>query len=434
MMTHNAAALTEPDSLWTATASAQPFEAPALAGERVVEIAIVGGGFTGLSAALHAAELGASVAVLEAGPIGYGASGRNGGQVNPGVKLDETALAARFGEAGRGLYQMGQEAPDFLAALIERKGLKCHFSRPGLLRLAHHPAALATLRQVAGELRKVGVPVEDLDAADVERRVGTTRYLGGLFDRRGGSLHPLDLVRELARAARDAGAIIFPSSPALSLRRQTGNWRIATRSGALLARKVLIATNGYTDALVPGLAQSLLPVNSFQIATAPLGHELDGILPNAETVYDSRRLVLYFRRSPDGRLILGGRASFISSRQTSADAADYSVLESVLHGIFPALRETPITHHWTGLVGITFDHLPHYHSIGDDLHIMVGYNGRGVALANRIGAWLGLELAGKAEALRLPNTPITPFPFHFARSALLNVGMKWNRLLDHFGR
>lgn len=433
-MTGNSQTLTQPDSLWTDTASAKPFEAPPLDGERTVEIAIIGGGFTGLSAALHAAELGASVAVLEAGPIGYGASGRNGGQVNPGVKLDEAALAARYGEAGRGLYRLGQEAPDFLAELVARKGLDCHFARPGLLRLAHHPTALDTVRQAAVALRKSGVAAADLDAADVERRVGTRRYLGGLYDPRGASVQPLDLARELARVAREAGAELFPHSPALVLKRETGRWRIATPAGALLARKVLVATNAYTDGLVPELARSLLPVNSFQIATAPLGPEHDGILPGGETVYDSRRLVLYFRRSPDNRLMLGGRASFRSARETSTDVADYSVLESVLHGIFPALRGTAVTHRWTGLVGITFDFLPHYHVLGDDLHVMVGFNGRGVALANRSGAWLGRKLAGQPEASELPNGPVRSFPFHFARSAVLDIGMRWNRLLDAIGR
>ena len=186
-------ALTLPESLWMASRSAPLFAASQLDGERTVDIAIVGGGFTGLSAALHAAEIGASVAVLEAGPIGYGASGRNGGQVNPGVKLGEQALAAQFGEAGRDLYRMGQDAPDFLASMVERKGLNCGLAQPGLLRLAHHPAALATVLDAAADLRKTGIPVEDLDAAAVEKRVGSTRYLGGLYDPRGRSVHPLDL-------------------------------------------------------------------------------------------------------------------------------------------------------------------------------------------------------------------------------------------------
>lgn len=433
-MAEAARGLAIPDSLWIGSALAPPFDGKTLEGSHDVEIAVIGGGFTGLAAALHAAELGASVALLEAEEIGFGASGRNGGQVNPGVKLDEAALAARFGEAGRSLHRFGQEAPDFLAELVSRKNLRCQYAKPGLIRLAHHEAALAKVRDAAAAMRRTGLQIEDLDAADVERRVGTRRYLGGLYDPRGASVHPLDLAQEMARVSREAGVTIFTRSPALSLTRDAGKWRIATPRGVLLAQKVLVATNAYTNQLVPGLAQSLLPVNSFQIATSPLGPEFSSILSANQTVYDSRRLVLYFRRSPDNRLMLGGRASFRSSRQTSLQAADYSVLESVLHDIFPRLREVPIAYRWTGLVGITFDYLPHYHALGDDLHIMLGYNGRGVALAIRAGAWLGRLLGGAPEESSLPATPIKTFPLHFARSALLNFGMKWNRLLDLFGR
>ncbi|TXH32907.1 MAG: FAD-binding oxidoreductase [Rhodospirillaceae bacterium] len=421
------------NSLWSTSATVPPVDAPSLQEERMVELAIIGGGFIGLSTALHAAEIGCSVAAIEAGEIGYGASGRNGGQVNPGVKLDETALAARFGESGRGLYRLGQEAPDYLADLVARKNLRGSFRRTGVIRLTHNQRALATARSVAKDLRASGIAVEDLDAAEVKKRVGTARYPGGFFDPRGGSVHPLDLAREMARACKEAGVVLFANSPALSLQHRNGRWRIVTPGGALTARKVLVATNAYTDALLPGLAQSLLPVNSFQVATAPLGDLADRILPGEQTVYDSRRLILYFRKSPDGRLMLGGRASFSSSRNASDKVADYSVLEKVLHDIFPTARDVPITHHWTGLVGVTVDYLPHYHALPDDLHVMIGYNGRGVALSHRVGAWLGRKLAGKPERLEIPTTPIKPFPFHAWRETVLHLGMQWNRLLDVFG-
>lgn len=421
-------------SLWAASASVPDFKAPALQGERTVELAVVGGGFTGLSVALHCAERGSSVVVVEAGDIGHGASGRNGGQVNPGVKLDEAALAARYGEAGRGLHRLGQEAPDFLADLIHRKNLSAQWRRPGLIRLAHNATALATVRRAAGALRKAGVDVEDLDAAAIARRVGTTLYPGGLYDPRGASVHPLDLVREMARVAQEAGAIIHANTPATQLKRDGGRWRVITPGGSLLAKKVVVATNAYSDTLVPGLAQSLLPVNSFQVATAPLGERADKFLMRGETVYDSRRLVLYFRKSDDQRLIMGGRASFSSSRATSGKVADYSVLEKVLHGIFPELRDTPIDYRWTGLVGITLDYLPHYHALQDDLHVLVGYNGRGVALSHRLGAWLAAKLTGSPEKAEIPATPIRAFPLHRFRAPILNLGMQWNRLLDLVGR
>lgn len=420
-------------SLWAASSEVPPFVGGPLDGERDADIAIVGGGFTGLSAALHAAELGCSVCVLEAETIGFGASGRNGGQVNPGLKLDEAALSARFGESGRGLYRLGQEATDFLADLVARKQLRCRFTRNGLFRLAHNGKALQTVRDAAAAMRKAGIAVDELDAGAVKARIGTDRYPGGLFDPRGASVHPLDLSQELARAAEEAGAAIFTHSPAGTLQRSGAGWRIATPHGAVRARKVLVATNAYTDTLVPGLSRSLLPVNSFQIATEPLGALGTGILPGGQSVYDSRRLVLYFRKSPDGRLILGGRASFSSSRTTSGKVADYSTLRSVLHGIFPALADLPIAFGWTGLVGITLDHLPHYHALPDDLHVLVGYNGRGVALSHRAGAWLGRKLAGKPEPFAIPSTPIAPFPFHAWRETVLDLGMRWNRVLDVFG-
>lgn len=423
-----------PQGHWAASSQVPPFEGHPLDGEKAADIAIVGGGFTGLSAALHAAEIGSSVCVLEAETIGFGASGRNGGQVNPGLKLDETALAARFGDRGRGLYRLGQEAPDFLADLIARRQMNCRFERNGLFRLAHNDRALRTVREAAAGLRRSGVAVEDLDAADVVARVGTGRYPGGLFDPRGASVHPLDLCRELARAAQAAGAALFTHSPALTLNPAGKGWRITTPGGMVHARKVLVATNAYTDALVPGLARSLLPVNSFQIATEPLGKRGDAILPGNQTVYDSRRLVLYFRKSPDGRLVLGGRASFSSSRVTSDKVADYSTLKSVLAGIFPSLADLPIAHGWTGLVGITLDYLPHYHALPDDLHVLVGYNGRGVALSHRAGAWLGRKLAGRPESFDIPAVPVTPFPLHAWRETVLDLGMRWNRILDIFGR
>jgi sarcosine oxidase len=430
MMSSNAGTI---GSLWAASQSVPSFRSGALQEEKRFDIAIVGGGFTGLAAALHAAELGSATCLLEAETVGFGASGRNGGQVNPGLKLDEAALAARFGERGKGLYRLGQEGPEFLADLISRKAMRCHFERNGLFRLAHNRNALGTIRTAAAALRKAGIPAEDLDAAEVRARVGTDRYPGGLFDPRGASVHPLDLSHELARAAAQAGAAIYTQSPATSLQRSGVRWRITTPSGAVLARKVLIATGAYTDGLVPNLARSLLPVNSFQVATEPLGARGDTILPGRQTVYDSRRLVLYFRKSPDGRLVLGGRASFSSSRTTSEKVADYSILQNVLHQIFPDISGVPITYAWTGLVDITLDYLPHYHALPDDLHVISGFNGRGVALSHRVGAWLGRKLAGQPETFDIPATQISPFPFHAWRETLLNLGMKWNRALDALG-
>jgi sarcosine oxidase len=422
-------------SLWADTARAPAFAGARLDGEFAADVAIVGGGFTGLSAALHLAEAGRSVCILEAKNIGWGASGRNGGQVNPGLRLTETQIVAKLGEAGRGLFRLGEEATDFLADLIERKALSCSFVRPGVIRLAHNRRALSAMEAAYRAYGERGVAVRWLEARAVETIVGTARYLGGMIDPRGGSVQPLELARELARVAHAAGAVLFEQSPVTSLTPFGKGWKLTGPRGTVTARQVIVATNGYTDRLVPRLAQSLLPVNSFQVATAPLAAVLDAaILPQRQAVFDSRRLILYFRKSPDGRVILGGRASFSSAGDGSTSNADYGVLASVLHGIYPQLRETPIVHRWTGLVCITPDYLPHYHTPADGLHVVLGYNGKGVAFANRAGAWIARKLLGVPDSGDIPATPIQTIPFHRFRAPTASVVMQWHRLMDLLGR
>ena len=422
-------------SLWTASASAPPVDAPPLDRSVDVDVAIVGGGFTGLSTALHLAEAGRTVCLLEAREIGYGASGRNGGQANPGLKHGEAELVSRFGEAGRAFFRLGEEAVDFLAALINRKGLRCGFIRPGLIRLAHSAPALKGLHAACDALNGRGIAARMLSRADVETTVGTQRYLGGLFDPRGGNLQPLELVRELARVAGEAGARIHSRTLVSGLSAAGDRWRVACPGGTVTASDVVIATNAYTDTLLPNLARTLLPVNSFQVATEPVGADLDRqVLPGRHAVYDSRRLVLYFRKSPDGRIVLGGRASFSPIATEQGDIGDYRVLEGVLLGIFPQLRDTPITHRWSGLVCITRDFLPHYHAPARGLHILLGYNGRGVALSTRAGAWLARKLAGLPDSGGIPATSIQAIPFHAARAPMLHAAMLWNRVADAVGR
>jgi sarcosine oxidase len=211
-------------------------------------------------------------------------------------------------------------------------------------------------------------------------------------------------------------------------------WEVSTESGRVLADQVVIATNAYSDGLVPGLATSVLPVNSFQIATQPVTGAAGGeILPGGQAVYDSRRLILYFRKTPDSHILLGGRASFSSSRDDKRQAADYDVLARVLHNLFPGLRTVPITYRWTGSVCITPDFLPYYHVPKPNLHIALGFNGRGVAMATRTGAWLARKLTGYDDTGGIPATGIGRIPFHAFRSPVLDAVMRWNHWLDRLG-
>jgi glycine/D-amino acid oxidase-like deaminating enzyme len=424
-----------PIRLWMASAGTPVPTYDSLSEQVDADVAIVGGGFTGLSAALHLAEAGCRVCLVEAEEIGHGASGRNGGQVNPGLKLSELEVVARLGNAGRGLFRLGEEATDFLAELVKRKGLKCSFIRPGLVRLAHNTPAMNTLQSALRSLNERGVAARWLDRKAVETLVGTRRYVAGILDPRGGSVHPLDLVHELARVAAGAGARIFARSSAKVLSRTAGRWHVDCPNGRVVADNVIVATNGYTDGLVPGLARSLLPVNSFQVATDPIDDLSSGqILPGGHAVYDSRRLVLYFRKSPDGRVMLGGRASFVSNRSIPDAASDYSIIEQTLIAIFPQLQQTPFAFRWTGLVCITPDHLPHYHQSSPGLHALLGYNGRGVALSIRAGAWLAHKLLGVSDTGDIPATPIRPIPLHSFRQPIANLVMQWHRVMDVLGR
>lgn len=422
-------------SLWTASAGTPAPSYDCLGGDVEADVAIVGGGYTGLSAALHLAEGGFRVCLVEAEEIGFGASGRNGVQVNPGLKLSELEVVARLGNAGRGLFRLGEQATDFLADLVKRNGLQCSFIRPGLIRLAHNARATKALQSALRSLNDRKVAARWLDPNAVEALVGTRRYVGGILDPRRGSVHPLDMVRELARVAAGAGARIFTRTPAKLLSRTANRWHVDCPNGRIIADNVIVATNGYTDALIPGLARSVLPVNSFQVATEPIDDSLSRqILPDGNAVYDSRRLVLYFRKSPDGRVVLGGRASFVSNRSIQDAASDYSVIQDTLIAIFPQLRKTPFAFRWTGLVCVTPDSLPHYQEPSPGLHALLGYNGRGVALSIRSGAWLAHKLLGVSESGDIPATPIRPIPLHPLRQPIANMVMQWHRVMDLLGR
>ena len=419
------------DSLWHATAGPAP-DCPPLAGRAEADVAIIGGGVTGLSAALELAERGVRAVVLEAEGPGWGASGRNGGQLNPGLKHDPEAVIARFGAAvgGRMLDAAGG-APDHALALVRRHGIACDAVQPGWIQPAHDAASLATLTRRAAEWTARGVGMRLLGREETAALIGTPVYTGGLLDPRGGNLHPLTFTLGLGRAAQAAGAAVHGESPVTGMARQGTAHRLTTAGGSVTAAKVLVCTNGYTGPLAPPLGRTLVPVRSIQVATDPLPPDLAAtILPGRHAVSDSRRLMVYYKRDGAGRLLMGGRGDY-DDRVTTAL---FDGLRVRTREMFPALAGIPFRHAWGGFVAMTADHYPHLTPLGPGVLSATGYNGRGLALGTVMGRVLADWATGTPEAaLDFPVTPPRPIPFHFLRKPAVRAAIQIFRLRDALG-
>jgi len=414
-------------SLWEATGGAAP-AVPPLQASLDCDVAIVGAGITGLSTALHLAEKGVSVCVLDAAEPAWGASGRNGGQVIPGIKHDPKAIFARYGhEHGAYLLDMVGSAADTVFELIDRYRIDCSPVRKGWIQPAHTARALALVQDRAMQWAERGAPVILLDRAQVRDRLGTHHYLGGWLDLRAGSVHPLRYTRGLLAVAQSKGVQVFGKSEAVSLRRVGDRWVVSVPNGSQLrAPRALIATNAYTGDLWPQLKRSVIAANSFIIATEPLEPNVDAsILPGGEVASDSRRLLLYFRRDHEGRFILGGRGIFKEPR--SAD--DWRHLVRAAYRLYPQLQGISFPYRWSGRVALTRDFIPHVHEPAPGLSIVLGYNGRGVALGTQMGKYLAQNFT---DGTRFPfrSSRVSPIPMHGMRRLFIALGIMYYGLCD----
>lgn len=420
------------EPIWQRPAGAALLHTPLERGESV-DLAIVGGGLLGLSTALHAVRNGSSVRVVEARRLGEGASGLNGGQVIPGLKYDPETLLRMFGERrGEALIGFASGTADKVFDLIAAEKLDVPHRRSGWIQAAHTEAALRAAEERNRQWQARGADVALLDADEVARLTGASGYLGGWLDRRAGTVDPLSLTLELARVAHAAGARIAEETRATGLRRGDGLWRVTTATGEeVRAKSVVVATNAYSDALVPGLAETIVPLHSFQIATERLGDDrLAPILPGGQAVSDSRRILVYYRRGPDGRIMLGGRG-----RMAPRSADDWKHLRGALVRLYPALSGVAIEKRWFGRVAMTPDHLPHVHEPEPGLLAVAGCQGRGVGLMTALGERLADYLAGRdPEILPFPPSPIRPIPFHRFRQVGVAATIGWYRMLDAFER
>jgi len=422
-------------SLWAATAEPAP-DCPPLVEDIKTDVLIVGGGFAGLSAALHLAEKGTDVTVLEAVEPGWGASGRNGGQVISGLKDDLSGLDKQFSpeQIDRMKIFAGTTA-DMPFDLIERHGISCDAVRAGWIQGAHGPAAADQMRLKAERLASNGGDVAYLDAEDVARLTGSTWYHGAFLDKRGGTLQPLSYARGLARAAMTAGAKIYGNSLVSSLVREEGYWCAKTEAGSVCrAGKVLLCTNGYSDLadLVPEITRSVVPFYSYQLATEPLSDNLrKSILPEGHGASETRRVLSYFRLDAEGRFLMGARGAIDGSLRDNA----FDLARERLAQLFPLLKDEPLSYFWNGRVAITTDHLPRLFEPAPGLHAALGWNGRGVAMTSAMGPVLADWLTGKSgKDLPIPVTTVRPIPFHGLRLVAAQAIVGWKNFQDNWER
>ncbi len=419
-----------PNSLWVATATAEPATAP-LAGEETVDTAVIGAGFTGLRAALCLAEAGQRVAVLEARAVGWGASGRNGGQVNPLPPLNGPERVAEL--IGQGRLAAFAEATlgsaDEVFSVIRRYAIDCGARQNGWLRVEHCGKAKREAQAIARAWQDHGAEIEFLEGPALEQAIGTRAYKSATLMPRGGAVQPLSYARGLARAAQAAGAVIYGDTPARALKRCDGGWKVGSDRGAVRAGQVLLCTNGYSDGLWPGLAQSVIPLVSIQAASEPLsGPEYDAILPGGRTLADTRRTILYGRHEPDGRILFGSLGS-VTGR---GDPAFFDAMRRQVEQVYPGLKGVRWQYRWGGQIAVTTDHLPHLHEPAPGLLAGLGYNGRGVAMATVMGRVLAERVLGKEEGdLPFPVTPISPFPLYRFHRLGADWVARWMRFRDN---
>ena len=419
------------NSLWSATANQTP-TCPKLTAELEADVAIIGAGFTGLSAALHLAKLGKHVVVLEAQTPGWGASGRNGGQVNPGLIENPNHAISKFGaDMGRRMIALSGGAGKLVFDLIAQHDIECDVRPVGWLRAAHNATALRSLERKATQWQTNGVSMQRLSAVEVAQLLGTEAYVGGILDPRGGNIHPLNYALGLADAAIAAGAKICGQTKVEAVATGGPLHTIISAHGRVRARKVLVCTNGYTGDLIPGLRQSVVPIRSVQVATAPLSNNLRAsILPGLHAPSDTRRLLSYFRTDAAGRFIMGARGAYTSG----ATKVRFAQARAVAMDLFPQLADVMWEYEWGGYIAATADHYPHLHDMGNGIAAGLGYNGRGVAMATAMGKVLGDWASGVPNSdLDFPVSNLRKIPFHRLHRLVVVATVAHYKFMDRAG-
>ena len=420
-----------PGLSWYEAAIPEQPEYPALDGDSRADVVVIGGGFTGLSAAAHLARAGVDVALIEAHRFGDGASGRNGGQLNTGQRAWPEEMEAELGfTRAKALFDLAEEAKAHLLGFTQEHGIDIEYM-PGHMSVAHKARYVKDYRAHAEAMAvRYGYGhIAFMDARETAERVGSTRFFGGVRDTGTGHVNPLKLVIGTARVAAAAGARLFENTKATGISSASGKVRVTTPRGAITADKALVAVNAYGGDLEPVSAAHVMPIGSFIGATPPLGAD-SPVLPGFEAVDDSRFVVRYFRRDREGRLLFGGREIY-----APGDPQDISVhIRRQIAEIYPALKDVEITHAWGGYVGITLPRKPFVREVMPNVISAGGYSGHGVMLSNFVGRLYAETVAGNRDRLRLfEELKVPPFPGgRRLRAPLLFLALNWYALRDRF--
>jgi glycine/D-amino acid oxidase-like deaminating enzyme len=399
-----------------------------------VDMAVVGAGFTGLSAALEAAQQGASVVVLDKHTVGWGASGRNGGMATTGLAIGLGKAAKRYG-SDRAIAMFGEynRAIDTIEDLVKEHSIDCDFQRVGKLTLAMNGRQVEQMHRTRETLATLAdYPVTVLDRHDIHTEIGTDFYAGGTVDPLGAALHVGKFAHGLAGAAARAGAILCEDAQVMRLGSAPGGGRtVHTTRGTIRAGNVLIATSGYTGSLTPWLRRRTIPVGSFIIVTEPLPLETaQRILPRFRVASDDKKLTYYFRITPDNRLLFGGRARFALSSPDS-DLKSAEILKRAMITLFPYLSSVRVDYTWGGLVDITMDQMVHAGQ-RDGVHYSLGYSGHGVQMATYMGKQMALSMLGKPSRNLWEHLPYPAVPGHFGPPWFLPLIGGYAKLVDRF--